>query len=145
MELSLYLDQNHCNKVYDVLLPTFGIQTKPFIQIIQSIAAVDKELKKNHLHQCLTKLKAMDPNFSLEIDFFDPIHDYNDSLEKEKNKLIHILKKHQKIDHVKKAIRIFRQENEKNCKKLLDLYEVKIERERLDKFMRQLSLPSSYL
>ena len=47
---------------------------------------------------------------------------------------------------IKKALHIFREENEKNCKILIDLYEVKIERERLDKFMKHFSLqPSSYL
>jgi hypothetical protein len=142
MELSLYLDQNHCNKVYAILLPTLGKHTKPVIKTIQSIAAVNKELNKPHLHQCLAKLKAIDPNFSLEVDFFDPIHNYDNSLENEKNKLILSLKKNMDI---KKALNIFREENEKNCKMLIDLYEVKIDRERLDKFMRQFSLPSSYL
>ena len=87
MKLSLYLEPNHCNKVHALLLPTLGKHTKSFIQTIQMIAAIDKELEKPHLHHCLAKLKAMDPNFSLEVDFFDPIHDYDVLLEKEKQKL----------------------------------------------------------
>ena len=146
MKLSLYLEPNHCNKVHALLLPTLGKHTKSFIQTIQMIAAIDKELEKPHLHHCLAKLKAMDPNFSLEVDFFDPIHDYDVLLEKEKQKLKDLLKEEQTITNVKKAIHQFREENEKNCKKLIDLYEVKIERERLDNFMQHLSLqPSSCL
>ena len=144
MELSLYLDPNHCNQAYILLFPTLGKQTKPFIQFLQMIAAIDKELEKPHLHHCLAKLQAMDPNFSFDVDFFDPIHDYDRLLDKEKQTLKDLLKEEQTIASVKKAIRRFREENEKNCKKLIDLYEMKIERERFDKFMMQLSLPSSY-
>jgi hypothetical protein len=136
MELSLYLDPTHCNQVHAYLFPTLGKQTKSFIQTLQAIAAVDKVLETPHLHHCLAKLQAMDPNFSLEVDFFDPIHDYDVLLEKEKQTLKDLFKKEQTIDSVKKAIRRFREVNEKNCKKVIDLYEVKIERERLDKFMR---------
>ena len=144
MELSLYLEPNHCNEVHSYLLPTLGKKTKPFIQFLQIIAAIDKELETPHLHHCLAKLQAMDPNFSLDVDFFDPIHDYDELLEKEKQGLKDLLKKKQTIDSVKKAILSFRTENEKNCKILIDLYEVKMERKRLDNFMRQLSLPSFY-
>lgn len=136
MEISLYLDPNHCNQVHTLLLPTLGTETKPFIQILQMIAAIDRVLETPHLHHCLEKLKAMDPNFSLEVDFFDPIHDYDELLEKEKDKLKNIMKEKPTIATVKKAIRRFYEVNEKNCKKLIDLYEVKMERERLDKIIR---------
>jgi hypothetical protein len=136
IELSLYLEPNHCNNAYVLLLPTLGEQTKPFIQLLQMIAAIDKELETPHLHHCLAKLQAMDPNFSLEVDFFDPIHDYNRLLDKEQQVLKDLLKEEQTVASVKKAIQLFRKENEKNCKKLIDLYEVKLERDRLDKFMR---------
>ena len=144
MELSLYLDPTHCNEVHAYLFPTLGEKTKPFIQLLQMIAAIDKELETPHLKHCLARIQAMDPNFSLEVDFFDPIHDYNELLEKEKQGLRDLIKKKQTVASVKQAIRRFREENEKNCKKVIDLYEVKLERERLDNFMRQLSLPSSY-
>ena len=81
----------------------------------------------------------MDPNFSLEVDFFDPIHDYNELLEKEKQVLRDLMKEKQTVASVRKAIHRFREENEKNCKIVIDLYEVKLERERLDNFMRLLS------
>ena len=136
MELSLYLEPNHCNKAHVLLFPTLGKQTKPFIQLLQMIAAIDKELETPHLQNCLKRIQAMDPNFSLEVDFFDPIHDYDRALDREKQILKDLLKKEQTVASVKKAIRRFREENEKNCKKVIDLYEVKLERERLDKFMR---------
>jgi len=139
MELSLYLEPNHCNEVHDYLFPTLGNQTKPFIQLLQMISAIDKELEKPYLQHCLARLQAMDPNFSLEVDFFDPIHDYDELLEKEKQILRDLMNEKQTINSVKKAIHRFREEIEKNCKKLIDLYEVKLERERLDNFMRLLS------
>jgi hypothetical protein len=139
MELSLYLDPTHCNEVHAYLFPTLGEKTKPFIQLLQMIAAIDKEIEKPHLQHCLARLQAMDPNFSLDVDFFDPIHDYDALLEKEKQVLRDLIKKKQTVASVRKAIHRFREENEKNCKKVIDLYEVKLERERLDNFMRQLS------
>jgi hypothetical protein len=139
MELSLYLDPTHCNEVHAYLFPTLGNKTKPFIQLLQMIAAIDKELETPHLQHCLAKLQAMDPNFSLEVDFFDPIHDYDELLEKEKRILKDLMNEKQTIASVRKAIHRFREENEKNCKIVIDLYEVKLERERLDNFMRQLS------
>jgi len=139
MELSLYLDPTHCNEVHAYLFPTLGNKTKPFIQLLQMIAAIDKELETPHLQHCLAKLQAMDPNFSLEVDFFDPIHDYDELLEKEKRILKDLMNEKQTIASVRKAIHRFREENEKNCKIVIDLYEVKLERERLDNFMRLLS------
>ena len=144
MELSLYLDPTHCNDVHAYLFPTLGKDTKPFIQLLQMIAAIDREVSKPHLKLCLARLQAMDPNFSLEVDFFDPIHDYDVLVEKEKDVLKDLLKKKQTIASVRKAIHRFRAVLEENCKKLIDLYEVKLESERLENFMRQLSLqPSS--
>ena len=139
MELSLYLDPTHCNEVHAYLFPTLGEKTKPFIQLLQMIAAIDKELEVPHLYHCLARIQAMDPNFSLEVDFFDPIHDYNELLEKEKQVLRDLMKEKQTVASVRKAIHRFREENEKNCKIVIDLYEVKLERDRLDNFMRQLS------
>ncbi len=139
MELSLYLDPNHCNEVYVYLFPTLGKETKPFIQLLQTIAAIDKEISKPHLQHCLAKLQAMDPNFSLEVDFFDPIHDYDTLLEKEKEILKNLLNENQTVATVKKAIQRFREENEKNCKIVIDLYEVKLETERFENIMRKLS------
>lgn len=139
MELSLYLDPTHCNEVHAYLFPTLGEKTKPFIQLLQMIAAIDKELEIPHLQHCLARIQAMDPNFSLEVDFFDPIHDYDELLEKEKQILRDLLKEKHTVASVRKAIHRFREENEKNCKIVIDLYEVKLERERLDNFMRQLS------
>lgn len=136
MELSLYLEPIHCNNAHVLLFPTLGKQTKPFIQLLQMIAAIDKELETPHLQHCLARIQAIDPNFSLEVDFFDPIHDYNRVLDKEKQSLKDLFKEEQTVASVKKAIRRFREENEKKCKKVIDLYEVKLERERLDKFMR---------
>jgi len=135
MELSLYLDPTHCNEVHAYLFPTLGNKTKPFIQLLQMIAAIDKELETPHLQHCLAKLQAMDPNFSLEVDFFDPIHDYDELLEKEKRILKDLMNEKQTIASVRKAIHRFREENEKNCKIVIDLYEVKLERERLDNFI----------
>jgi len=143
MELSLYLEPNHCNEVHDFLLPTLGPQTKEFIQLLQMIAAIDKELKTPHLHQCLAKLQALDPNFSLDIDFFDPIHDYNDFLEKEKEALKVSFQEKPTVSTIKKTIRNFREKNETHCKKLIDLYEVKLERDRFNKIITSLQ-PSSY-
>ena len=139
MELSLYLDPTHCNEVHAYLFPTLGEKTKPFIQLLQMIAAIDRELEIPHLHHCLARIQAMDPNFSLDVDFFDPIHDYDELLEKEKQVLRDLMKEKQTVASVRKAIHRFREENEKNCKIVIDLYEVKLERERLDNFMRQLS------
>ena len=139
MELSLYLDPIHCNEVYDHLFPTLGNKTRPFIEILQMIAAIDKELETPHLKQCLSRIQAMDPNFSLEVDFFDPIHDYDELVEKEKQVLKDLLKEKQTVTSVRKAIQRFRKENEKNCKIVIDLYEVKLERDRLDNFILKLS------
>lgn len=138
MELSLYLDPTHCNEVHAYLLPALGKDAKPFIQLLQMIAAIDKEISKPHLQHCLAKLQAMDPNFSLEVDFFDPIHDYDTLLEKEKEVLKDLLKEKQTIASVRKAIHRFREENEKNCKIVIDLYEVKLETERFEKIMLSL-------
>lgn len=140
MELSLYLDPIHCNEVYDHLFPTLGNKTRTFIEILQMIAAIDKELETPHLKHCLARIQAMDPNFSLEVDFFDPIHDYDELLEKEKQVLKDLLKEKQTVASVRKAIHRFREENEKKCKKVIDLYEVKLERDRLDNFILKLSL-----
>lgn len=143
MELSLYLDPTHCNEAHDYLFPILGHESKSFIQLLQMIAAIDKEIETPHLQHCLAKIQALDPNFSLEVDFFDPIFDYNEVLEREKQVLKDLLKEPQTISSVKKAIQRFRKENEKNCKIVIDLYEVKLETERFNKIMLSLQ-PSSY-
>lgn len=140
MELSLYLDPMYCNEVYDHLFPTLGNKTRPFIEALQMIAAIDKELETPHLQHCLARIQAMDPNCSLEVDFFDPIHDYDELVENEKQVLKDLLKEKQTVASVRKAIHRFREENEKKCKIVIDLYEVKLERDRLDNFILKLSL-----
>jgi len=136
MEISLFLDSSYCNKIHEVLYPTLGEQTPHFIQTLQAIASIDKILETPHLEHCLSQIKALDPNMSFSIDFFDPIHDYHSLIEKEKTALKHLLKKKQTMMSVKEAIRHFHEVKEKNCKKLIDLYEVQLERDRLDKIMR---------